>query len=73
MLHQQITELIDTKVYFCDAHSPWQRDTNEKMNGLLRHHFPKRTDLRDLTAEERRQSPTKSTLDPAKPWLGPAG
>jgi transposase, IS30 family len=73
-LHQQITELIGTKVYFCDAHSPWQRGTNENMNGLLRDYFPKRTDLRDLTAEELQAVADEVNTRPRKSlgWARPA-
>jgi IS30 family transposase len=51
-LHQKITEQIGTRVFFCDPHSPWQRGSNENMNGLLRDYFPKGTDLRTITADE---------------------
>ena len=38
--HQQITVRTGTSVFFCDPHSPWQRGSNENMNGLLRDYFP---------------------------------
>lgn len=43
--HLDVTIDTGTRVYFCDAASPWQRGSNEYTNGLLRQYFPKSTDL----------------------------
>jgi IS30 family transposase len=43
--HRTISRSLGAPVYFCDSHSPWQRGSNENMNGLLRDYFPKGTDL----------------------------
>ena len=43
--HNEIAASLQTKIYFCDSRSPWQRPSNENTNGLLRQYFPKGTDL----------------------------
>jgi IS30 family transposase len=45
-LHAEIAQALGMPVFFCEAHSPWQRPTNENTNGLLRQYFPKGSDLR---------------------------
>ena len=49
----------DVGVFFCDPHSPWQRPSNEHMNRLLRHYFPKGTDLNKVSYATFNTSPPK--------------
>jgi IS30 family transposase len=73
--YERIQLALETKLFFCDPHSPWQRGTNENTNRLLRFWFEKGTNLSGHTAEDlqtvasklnRRPRPTLDYQTPAQ-------
>jgi transposase, IS30 family len=53
--YARIQTELDTQLFFCDPHSPWQRGTNENTNRLLRFWFAKGSDLSTHSAEDLRR------------------
>lgn len=50
--YRQLERANERKVYYCETHSPWQKGSNENMNGRLRWHLPKEADIAKITQEE---------------------
>lgn len=40
-LHARIARSLNTRIYFADPYSPWQRGSSENTNGLVRQYLPK--------------------------------
>lgn len=43
--HAHLAKRLNLEVYCADPHAPWQRGSNEHINGILRRWLPKGTDL----------------------------
>lgn len=54
------------RVYYCETHSPWQKGSNENMNGRLRRYLPRETEIDKITQEELDQLALKMNRCPRK-------
>ncbi len=64
--HDTNSKALGMPVFFCEPASPWQRPTNEKINGLLRKYLPKETDLSVHEPAELRRVQRKLNHRPRK-------
>ena len=62
--YARIQTALETTLYFCDPHSPWQRGSNENTNRLLRFWFEKGSDLSVHTPEDLRRVAAKLNRRP---------
>lgn len=64
--YKQLEHDNERKVYYCETHSPWQKGSNENMNGRLRWHLPKEANIAKITQEELDQLAAKLNRCPRK-------
>jgi len=63
--HQFITdEYCD--FFFANPYSPWERGSNENLNGLIRQYLPKKSDFNNYTEEQIKEIETKINNRPRK-------
>jgi IS30 family transposase len=53
-------------VYYCETHSPWQKGTNENMNGRLRRYLPSTINVDQVTQKDLDLLADKMNLCPRK-------
>lgn len=64
--YRQLEQDNKRKIYYCETHSPWQKGSNENMNGRLRWHLPKEADIAKITQEELDELAAKMNHCPRK-------
>ena len=52
--------------FFANPYSPWERGSNENLNGLIRQYIPKKSDFNDYTDQQIKEIETKINSRPRK-------
>lgn len=50
--YRRIEKQLRCKVYYCETRSPWQKGSNENMNGRLRRYLPRHMNLDQMTQKD---------------------
>jgi IS30 family transposase len=50
--HKGVEISLSCRIYYCEKRSPWQKGSNENMNGRLRRYLPRNIDIAQITQFE---------------------
>ncbi len=64
--YKQLETKMKCRVYYCETHSPWQKGTNENMNGRLRRYLPNTTNIDQITQKDLDSLAHRMNLCPRK-------
>jgi len=64
--HKLVASELNVEYYFAQPYHPWERGSNENLNGLIRQYFKKGSDFTKLTIEEIKMVENKINNRPRK-------
>ena len=64
--HQQVAKTLSIDYYFAHPYHPWERGSNENLNGLIRQYIPKKSDFSMLNEQQIKDIETKINNRPRK-------
>lgn len=64
--YRYLEDTMRCNVYYCETHSPWQKGSNENMNGRLRRYLPKTATIDHVAQKELDLLADKMNLCPRK-------
>jgi len=64
--HKFVAETLNIDYYFAQPYHPWERGSNENLNGLIRQYFKKGSDFTVITNQQIKEIETKLNMRPRK-------
>lgn len=61
-----VEKSVQCKIYYCQIHSPWQKGSNENMNGRLRRYLPRNININTIHQKDLDQLAEKMNTLPRK-------